>query len=588
MKTKILLGTFACAALLASCSDEMNYREDTGGKYDKEYMEQAFSNMRSMVTDVYSYLDYDYGSWGGAFLCSASDESDYSIPGVSIETFYNGSWSPTNAQSSLYDTNYKAISDANAYLDDFSEGLKFPEHELDDEYKDQMEQYINYFPYEVRFLRAYYYFQLVRQYGALPLVTKKIDKNEVNNLERTPAKEIFEFIDKECAEVAEHLPLQWSQATSAVATGEQLRATRIAVLALRARAALYAASPLFNTDNDQNLWKEAAIKNKAVIDACLGEGFKLEDYSNVWGRNTSVIGPTHEIIFVRPVGTQNKLVRLEQRNFPVGINGGGGGGNCPTQTFVEAFDMKDGSLVDWSNPAKAVAQFSNFDPRFTKTVAVNGEKKWPFYNTTALQTYYNGANGQPTTGGTTTSYYLKKLMGSTVDLRSNKNIGERHSWVIFRMGEFYLNYAEAVYKWLGTETVAPSGTEFESGYKASALDALNVTRTRGGVAALTEEQSAERGFWNCYEKERMIELSFEGHRFWDVRRWKEGDKFSGKNIYVMNITKNADGTFSYERENLAEERNNWEDKMYLFPIPLTEMLKHDRYGVKWQQNPGWE
>lgn len=588
MKTKILLGTFACAALLVSCSDQMDYREDTGGKYDKDAMEQAFSYVSNLVTNVYTYLDYDYGNYGGAMAASATDESDYSVPGTSIETFFNGSWSATNAQSSVWTDSYKAISDANNYLTDFSEGLKFPEHELDDEYKDQMEQYVNYFPYEIRFLRAYYYFNLVRQYGAVPLITEKIDKSQVNSLERTPAKDVFEFIDKECSEIAGHLPLQWSQASSAAAASEQLRASRLAVLALRARAALYHASPLFNPENDQNLWREAAIKNKAVIDACLEEGFKLADYSATWGKGNAAIAPGNEMIMVRPIGTQNKTVRLEQRNFPVGINGAGAGGNCPTQTLVEAYETKNGELVDWSDEAAATARLSQLDPRFAKTIAVNGELKWPFYNTTPLETYYNGVNGQPTLGGTTTGYYLKKLMGTTVDLRTNKNVGERHCWVIFRLGEFYLNYAEAVYKMTGSATAVPTGSEFASGYNVSALDALNVTRTRGGVSALTEAQASERGFWNCYERERMVELCFEGHRFWDVRRWKEGDKFSGKNIYVMNITKNDDGSFSYKRTNLESERGDWQDKMYLFPIPSSEMLIHEKYGTPWQQNDGWE
>ena len=83
-------------------------------------------------------------------------------------------------------------------------------------------------------------------------------------------------------------------------------------------------------------------------------------------------------------------------------------------------------------------------------------------------------------------------------------------------------------------------------------------------------------------------FAFEGHRFWDVRRWKEGEKFSGKNIYVMHITKNDDGTFNYERNTLAETRNDWDDKMYFFPIPVDEMLKHQQYGVAWEQNPGWK
>ena len=586
MKLKIFLGVAACALFASSCSDEMDYREDTGGKYDEAYVKQAFDNVRGMVTNIYGQLEYEQGqNYGGAFLGSASDESVFSKTS-SIETFFNGNWSPSNPQNTEWTSCFEAISDANIYLADFANGLNFPEHELDDSYKQEMNMYVKYFPYEVRFLRAYYYFKLVRQYGDVPFYTEKLSKDSVNSLKRTPAKEIFKFIDDECADIVNHLPMQWAQAAEAITT-DQLRATKLAVLALRARAALYAASPLFNKGgNEQELWRQAALKSKAVIDSCLSQNFALEaKYENTWGDGSQVTGPTHEIIFSRPTWMDTKP---EQRNFPVGITGAGAGGNCPTQTLVEAYDLKDGTEVDWSDPAKAVAKFGDFDPRFSKTIAHNGEKKWPFYNTKALETYYNGESGEPKIGATPTSYYLKKLLdhSGVVDLRPNKSTKIRHPWAIFRLGEFYLDYAEAVFRWLGSADLLPSGDGFEGGYAKSAREAVNETRARAGVAGLPAGLDNDT-FWHKYERERMVELAFEGHRFWDVRRWKEGYKFSGKNIYVMKITKNDDGTFSYSRQNLADERVDWDDKMYLFPIDATEMLKHQKYGVEWTQNPGW-
>lgn len=591
MNIKIFLSVMACAALTVSCTDQMNYREDTGGKYDEEYVKSNFSYVRSLVTNIYTYMDYDHGqNYGGAMLSSASDESQYATTGTSIDYFYNGNWSPTSPQSSMWNNMWKGIADANDYMKKFASNLTFPDHVDDDEYKSQMYQYRHYFPSEVRFLRAYYYFNLVRQYGAVPLDTVGATTKDVNKLERKSASEVFKFIDKECAAIADSLPNQWSEAVNAGdASSDALRATRLSVLALRARAALYAASPLFNTDSNKELWKAAAIRCKAVIDACNEIGYSLDNsYVQIWGKDNAKLQRGKELIMVRPVGTDNKL---ESRNFPAGLSAGpGAGGNCPTQTFVEAFDLKDGSAVDWSNPAQAVAEFKNFDPRFALTVAVNGEKGWPYYNKTALETYQGGLNGEPVIGGTPTSYYLKKTLDpdKRVNLTGSKKTSTVHSSVVFRLGEFYLDYAEALYRWKGNAETAPTGTEFASGYAETALQALNHTRVRAGVAALTSADLVRRGgFWNLYERERMVELSFEGHRFWDVRRWKEGDKFSGKNIKVMKITKNTDGSFSYNVQTLEGTRDEWNDKFYLFPISQDEINIHDKYGVHWEQNPGW-
>ena len=142
----------------------------------------------------------------------------------------------------------------------------------------------------------------------------------------------------------------------------------------------------------------------------------------------------------------------------------------------------------------------------------------------------------------------------------------------FRFGEFYLNYAEAVYKYLGS----PYATDNE--FTTSAVDAIKVVRTRAEMPGFPQGMTND-AFWKKYQNERMVELAFEGHRFWDVRRWKEGDKHF-KNIVEMKITKNGDDTYTYERK--VKERS-WDDKMYFFPIPQSEKSKNPNL----EQNPGW-
>ena len=145
----------------------------------------------------------------------------------------------------------------------------------------------------------------------------------------------------------------------------------------------------------------------------------------------------------------------------------------------------------------------------------------------------------------------------------------------FRLAEFYLNYAECMLNLTG------SGYEAASGFTMTPKYAIDQVRRRAGLAGIEEGLSASE-FKDKYEKERFVEFAFEGHRFFDVRRWKEGDKYF-KTIYGLKITKNADGTFT-ETKTVVQNRQWDESKMNLFPIPQSEILKS---GHVLEQNPGW-
>ena len=200
MSNKIWKSVFVvCAAgCLASCSDQMDYNEYN--IFDKDYITQNFGNVGGFMTDIYNTVDYDFGNYSsGAMQASATDESEYSLLGNGIEHFYNGAWSPTNAKASVWSSMYKGISTCNHVIYEL-QGLSFDELKLNNDYAAQLHRYENY-KYESRFMRAYFYFCLVRQYGDVPLVTKQITAEEVNSLERTSADKIFKFIIDECAEI---------------------------------------------------------------------------------------------------------------------------------------------------------------------------------------------------------------------------------------------------------------------------------------------------------------------------------------------------------------------------------------------------
>lgn len=560
---------------LASCSDQMDYNEYN--IYDKDYITQNFANVGGFMTDIYNTVDYDFGNYSsGAMQASATDESEYSILGNGIEDFYNGAWSPTNAKNGIWNSMYAGIKTCNHVIHEL-QGLTFDELKLNSDYAAQLHRYENY-KYESRFMRAYFYFCLVRQYGDVPLVTTEISAEEANAVKRTAADEVFKFILDECNEIQSKITEDYSDlgqfATGSEETG---RADKLAVLALKARAALYWASPLFNATGDKERYKTAALYTKELLEAAENRGKGLTaNYADLWAAasfNTASI--MKEILFGRRYGSAGSAGDnlVETNNYPAGIEGGAGG-NCPTQNLVDAYDMINGKSIneagsgyDEQNPYK------DRDPRLAATVAVNGDQ-WPTYSGAAkIETFQGGINGEPLTGATPTGYYLKKLCNGAISLASNsKFTASRHTWLTFRMGEFYLNYAEAVFKYLG------SADATSAEFPMSAREAASMTRERAGMPAFDTGMDAA-SFWTKLCNERFVELAFEGHRFWDVRRWKEADKYF-KNIVEMKLTKEADGTITYTRKNVTRQ---WNDKMYLFPIPQAELLKNSNLT----QNAGW-
>lgn len=569
---KLFIGAFSVLAL-AACNDKMEYHEYN--IYDKDYITKNFSNVGGFMTDIYNTVDYDFGNYsGGAMQASATDESMYSKMGNAIEDFYNGAWSPSNAKSSIWSSMYSGIKVCNHVLEQM-QGLTFDELVLNKDYNQQMHRYENY-KYEARFMRAYFYFALVRQYGGVPLVTTEITADEANSLSRNTADEVFKFIIDECTDIQGKIIADYSNLGDyALGTEESGRADRLAVLALKARAALYWASPLFNASGDKERYHNAATYTKELLDAAEARGKGLTaNYADLWSAssfNTPAI--MKEILFGRRYYSSASGDNLvETNNYPVGIEGGSGG-NCPTQNLVDAYDMlstglsinEAGSGYDETNP------YADRDPRLAATVAVNGDQ-WPTYSGAAkLETFQGGINGEPLTGATPTGYYLKKLCNGAISLASNSKLKEsRHTWLTFRMGEFYLNYAEALYKYLGDA----DATSVE--FPMSAREAANKTRQRAGMPDI----ATTGDFWTRLCNERFVELAFEGHRFWDVRRWKEADKYF-TSITEMKLTKNDDGTITYTRQNVSRQ---WNDKMYLFPISQTERMKNPNL----QQNTGWE
>lgn len=571
MKKNIFIIIGAALLLFASC-DNMNYHEYN--IYDKEYITETFENVGGFMSSIYNTVEYDFGNYSsGAMLASASDESQYSIMGNGIEDFYNGGWSPTNAKSATWTRMYEGIATCNTVLTEM-QGLKFEDYELNSDYPQQMHRYENY-PYEARYMRAFFYFTLVRQYGDVPIVEPDMTIEEINTIKRSSADDVFKYIIDECQAIQDLIIEDYSNLGDyALGVTETGRADKLAVLALKAKAALYWASPLFNEAGDQSRWATAASYYEELIAACEQRGKGLTaKYEDLWATlNYSTPDITKEIIYGRRYmgGTSGDNL-VETNNYPVGIEGGAGG-NCPTQNLVDAYVMTNGKPITADDSGYDPANpYKNRDPRLALTVAVNGDT-WPTSYGVTLETFQGGVHAEPIAGATPTGYYLKKLCHGEISLAANGRVKSNfHTYVIFRMGGIYLDYAEALFR-------ATGSADTKGSYKMSAREAASKTRERVGLPAFEAGMSND-AFWEAYKNERMVELAFEGHRFWDVRRWKEADKYF-TSVKLAKITKATDGTYNYNYQTVSRQ---WDDKMYLFPIPQSERMKNPNLT----QNTGW-
>lgn len=551
---KIAILLLSAGLLTTTSCDFMDC--DESDNYTLQEIQGSYNRVKQFVTSIYGYLPSDFCNTHGAMLDAATDDAIHVYESSAIQRIVNGTWSANYTVDDKFAYYYNAIHDANYYLTTLS-GLTFDTWENGDDYQDWMQNYDNY-QYQVRFLRAYFYFELVRRYQNVPLITKPLSQTEANQIEPSSAQEVLKFIINECTEIAPKLPIK----STSIAQAENGRATRAMAMALKSRAALYAASPLYNTNGDNAKWTEAAKASHDII-ASAGElGLGLDTYANLFkSKNYN----SKEVILCRPTGTSKTF---EQANYPMGVTGGNTT-TCPTENLASAFEMKDGRAFDWNDPTMKANPYKDRDPRFYLTIVHNG-MLWPAKK--AVDISEGGANGLPLTNATTTGYYLRKYVDNSISFEAGSTTAAtHHNWILFRYAEVLLNYAEAMIHVNGN-------CDFKDAtYTMSAREALNAVRKRAGmpeVAACSQDE-----FLTRVKHERRVEMAFEDQRFWDLRRWKNLDET--KNIYAVRIT-HHDGVLSYEKTLLSERSVS--DKLYFYPIANVELFKNK----KLVQNSGWD
>ena len=558
MKLDRIISFLFAGIVLASCAD-LNYTEEN--TRDEEWTYEYFANgIKNMVFDVYAQLyNGEFDSNSAYFLAGATDEAQYALETGAVNNYTNGGWSAANPYSNIWTKSYTALADIHMYLEKIDQA-DISEWQYNPDYAKWAQQ-LEIFPYELRFLRAYFYFELFRAYGDVPLVTTTLTNMQANSVERTPADQIVKFIVDELDAVAPYLPV--SYATEAEA--EIGRATRVAAFALKARTLLYAASPLFNPSNDATKWAKAAEACQFFLDNAETWGLKLSAYGSLWGHD-AFFNP--ELIFGLGRGESNDF---EKANFPIGVENASSG-NCPTQSFVDQYEYADngqtfGQRYPGAIDLNTVDPYEGLDPRFALTVVKNGDE-WPTNGAQkkVIETFVGGFNAAPKYGATPTGYYLKKYVDGSSVTTANNQVTRRHTWILFRLAEMYLDFAEAAFH--------ATGSANDATYGMSANQAINILRNRSDIQmpAFAEDGDA----WVArYERERLVELAFENHRFWDVRRWKKGPQYF-RTIQVATI--GSDLTLT--RSTVTRQ---WDDKYYFYPIPQTELKKNSNLT----QNQGW-
>jgi hypothetical protein len=409
---------------------------------------------------------------------------------------------------------------------------------------------------EIAFLRAYFYAELVNRYGGVPVIEKVFGLDDDMMVPRNSYEECVTFIVQELDKAAELLPVNYADT-------ELGRATKGAALALKSRILLYAASPQWNTSDDRNKWEAAANAAKALID--LNEaGYELDpDYKGLFLNHKS-----NEIIFQRLYNTEFSH-NFDWENSPNGFPGWNA--TCPIQGLVDAYEMEDGSMPS-PDLYKTDNPWEGREPRFYASIVCDGQifrgREMEFW-VSSKEGGMNGTDSEYGPEGWNTSktrYAIRKFMNESL---ANPWLDKcTQPFIYIRLGEVYLNYAEAM---------------FHLGDEATARKYINLIRerARGGKANVLPDITATgNALLEKIHHERRIELAFEEHRYFDVRRWKIAEQTENEPAVKIQILRDDDTgkkTYSFD---IVQERK-FLLQHYLMPIPRSEILKNSLL----EQNP---
>lgn len=462
----------------------------------------------------YQFRVSDYHRWGASNTrTSTAHISDESVAGgdaiTSVIPFYQGLYHSTeNDIGTVWDDSYKGIRNCNVML---SRADEVPWTAAQHPERIKGEQY---------FLRAFYYFELIRRFGGVPLIQKVYSINENIDIPRNTYDECVQFILADLDKAESMLPLDYNATSGPNTAANYGRATLGSAKALRSRVLLYAASPRDNPANDVTKWQKAAAAAKAVMD--MNVYSLMPNYANLLNQNKS-----SEYILIKVRGPRSRVFTYLQDAILSPGSGGDQGTNNPTQNHVDLYEMANGKpITDPTSGYNPRQPYAGRDPRFYANILYN-DVSWQGRR---MQMYDGGQDYKE--GNQTyslTRYYIRKWWPEVIFAGSSGNA--LVNYIYFRYGEILLNYAEAQ-----NEAVGPD---------VSVYTAINQIRTRAAMpnlpAGMTREEMRDR-----IRNERAIELAFEDQRWYDIMRWKTGPQVIAQPMKGMSVIKNANGSFTYQ------------------------------------------
>ena len=566
---------------------------------DRETIEQVFQKKgpsEQYLANVYSYIDDEADQWSSNPWLGNADEADVTWSKYTIYALNIGNISAGNALFDTWGYYYKGIRSATYFLnhiDGNAEILALNGQQLIDQYKA-----------EARFLRAYYYFLLMRQYGPVVLIGEKEIPADATadamQLPRSPYDDCVNYVSSELDKAAAVLPRIPSN-NGQPSDAQYGRATTGMALALKARLLLYAASPLYNGNTDFSgfktldgkllinqsydiqKWKKAADAAKAVIDMGLYSLYKDPSGDPI---------KSYQGIFLQPWNSEQIFVRKSNGlpNFDVNAmprQAGGWNGIGVSQEQVDAYFMNDGRPIKESslyseigftsvNGVQIYNMYMNREPRFYASVTYNNSVfQGGTMQAPAPISFFasgpNGKNGHPT-DWTKTGYLVRKNVAPQTNAGSGgTGAQQQRPEILFRLGEIYLDYAEALNEY------APGNPDIVK-YLNLIRDRAGIPQYGNGTNALSVP-SAQSDMRTRIWQERRVELAFEQIRWFDIRRWKIAPQVMG-DVHGMDISKDDN---SFYKRVVASNHLFRSPASYWFPVSQYD-LDREKLMV---QNPGW-
>lgn len=620
---KIFISVFALLACM-SCEAFLDKSPDLG--LDEQEIYKDYASISGYLDNIYGeYLSNHMGAYGTSngrnFLGAISDELATMFNDAQVMQVHSGNWLKSgtnetfeigNDKKTPIGSSYKALRAMNRIIENYNN--------IENLTEEQFQQIKG----QAHFYRAWFYFQLIIRYGGMPIFDKVFVGDGDEDIPRKTYHESHDWMMEDIETAIESLPEFWEDKD----TG---RPTKAAAMAFKVMAQLYDASPLMQNDLNSVTVKDYDKERAALAAKSADELLKYldeyprnggtplynyrmvskEEYKNIFyfkrGNGSPWIHPEH-LWYKRSVIDR---ISLTMRIFwlPVYLDGytgpDGASYYAPTQNMVNLYERKgpdgnyypiddDRSGYDLQDP------FADRDPRFYNNIIYPGQvwgenKGAPIYITTyeGGEIYKEAISNQNSNKRGQTGYMCKKYLWPEANCFTEQWEDYHFINVYIRVAQVYLDYAEASFEATGSATAKVAGCSL------SAEDALNIVRNRVGVTDIASDiVSDPEKFREAVRRERTVELMFENHRWFDIRRWMiahelfnsanpiKGIKAVPDHLPDPNNSTNPDNaslTYTYEEVNVVQEVRNFDMRNYWYPFTIKEVA-----AVKsLVQNPGW-